>query len=117
MIAETAIIMGTAMARKQPNGQAPRSAAALAVSNLSGKHRKTLDAIFARPDKSNISWSSFVGLMEALGADVITEGGSAHDFRLFGDFVNIHRPHPGHELYKPYVRAIRSFLKRVGVTP
>jgi len=103
------------MAKKKP-GAAPGRDGGLA-SGLTGKHRKTLEAIFARPDRSNIVWNDFLKLMEAVGATVITEGGSAHYFELRGASLNIHKPHPGHELYKEYVRKIRGFLRGVRLTP
>ncbi len=87
-------------------------------SGISGKHRKTLERIFAKPDRANIAWNDFVNLMRAAGAEVEAEGGSAHAFTLLGRTIVIHRPHEGMaEMSKPSVRRARRFLASVGVRP
>lgn len=37
------------------------------------KHRQTLTALFARPDKNDIRWDDFIGLLIELGADTFGE--------------------------------------------
>jgi hypothetical protein len=87
-------------------------------SGLAGKHRKTLKAIFAKPDRSNIAWNDFVSLMHAAGAEVDTDGGSAHAFTLGGRTIVIHRPHEGkNEMSKASVKRARRFLASVGMRP
>ncbi len=88
------------------------------VSRLAGRHAKTLAAVFARPDRANIAWNDFVGLMNAAGADVDSEGGSAHAFTLRGRTIVIHRPHEGkNEMSKASVKRGRRFLASVGLKP
>jgi hypothetical protein len=87
-------------------------------SGLRGRHRKTLEAIFARPDRSNIAWNDFVSLLRAVGADVDSDGGSAHAFTLGGRTIVIHRPHEGKsEMSRPSVKRARKFLASVGLRP
>ena len=59
------------------------------------KHRQTLSALFARPDKKDIRWDDFIGLLMELGADVSEKGGSMVGLRLNGRYAVFHRPHPG----------------------
>jgi hypothetical protein len=85
---------------------------------LPGRHRKTLEAIFARPDRANIAWNDFVSLMRAAGADIDSDGGSAHAFTLGGRTIVIHRPHEGkNEMSRASVKRARKFLASVGVRP
>jgi hypothetical protein len=84
---------------------------------LSGKHRQTLDDLFARPERANVAWNDFAAMMAAAGATVRAKGGSAHSFVLLGRVLVLHRPHPGNELPKAAVRRIRAFLEGVGLVP
>jgi hypothetical protein len=87
-------------------------------SSLPGRHAKTLRAIFARPDRANIAWNDFVALMEAAGAVVDSDGGSAHAFTLRSRTIVVHRPHEGKkEMSKASVKRARRFLASVGVKP
>lgn len=87
-------------------------------SELTGRHAKTLAAVFARPGRANIAWNDFVGLMNAVGAGVDSEGGSAHAFTLLGRTIVIHRPHEGkNEMSKASVKRARRFLASVGMKP
>ena len=80
------------------------------------KHRKTLEVIFAKPDKANIPWNDVEALFWALGAKISYGSGSAVRI-LLNDFVAVfHRPHPQKEVYKSAVRRIRRFLLTAGVT-
>lgn len=83
---------------------------------LSGKHRKTLEIVLRRKQASNLRWGDFVSLMEALGAEVESSGGSAHSFLLEGRIIVVHKPHPGGEMAKPAVKRVRSFLIELGIT-
>ncbi|HRX05444.1 MAG TPA: hexulose-6-phosphate synthase, partial [Anaerolineae bacterium] len=40
---------------------------------MQAKHRRTLEAIFEKPDRANIPWHDVESLLQALGAEV-TEG-------------------------------------------
>lgn len=43
------------------------------ASELSSKHKLTLEAVFANPVKANVGWRAVEALFKALGAD-ISEG-------------------------------------------
>jgi len=84
---------------------------------MDGKHRKTLQAIFEKPERSNLTWRSIEALFIALGAD-ITEGRGS---RVRVAFKNIravfHRPHPQKEANQATVKSVRRFLEAAGVKP
>ena len=84
---------------------------------MSGKHLRTLAAVFEDPVRSNILWKEVVSLLRHLGAKVESRGGSCVAFTLGEHTMTFHRPHPGKEL-KPYaVRDLRTFLIERGVEP
>lgn len=84
---------------------------------MNRKHRQTLEAIFARPDKKDIRWDDFLSLMYELGADVTERGGSMFGFRLNGHYAVFHRPHPGNIIYPSMLKRIRHYLDECGVNP
>src|SRR4051794_559483 len=98
------------MARKKRAQPAPGGAARGPVPpTLTGRHRQTLAALFAKPERANRPWNDFVGMMSAAGASVTAGGGSAHSFVLLGRVLVVQRPHPGNELPKPAVKRICRF--------
>lgn len=79
------------------------------------RHRKTLDAIFQKPDRKDILWDDFIILLSALGAESTEKGGSMVGIRLNGRYAVFHRPHPGNEIYPSDLKRIRRFLVEAGV--
>lgn len=77
---------------------------------MNKKHRQTLESIFARPDRKDIHWDDFVGLLKALGADIIERGGSMFGIRLNGHYAVFHRPHPSNVIYLSMLKRIRRYL-------
>jgi len=51
---------------------------------MNGKQRRTLEAIFARPTRSDIAWSDKESLFRALGATVAQGRGSRVRVNLQG---------------------------------
>ena len=84
---------------------------------MNRKHRQTLSALFARPDKKDVRWDDFIGLLMELGADVSEKGGSMVGLRLNGRYAVFHRPHPRKETNKGAVKSVRKFLEAAGVKP
>jgi len=84
---------------------------------MSGKHQKTLHAIFADPVRSNINWTEIEALLMALGADRDEGSGSRIRFALNGIRATFHRPHPRKETDKGAVKAVRRFLEEGGIRP
>ena len=84
---------------------------------MQNRHRKTLEAIFEHPERSDIAWRSIEILLVALGAEVSEGSGSRVRVALNGVRAVFHRPHPQKETDKGAVKSVRRFLKEAGVTP
>jgi hypothetical protein len=84
---------------------------------MSKKHRKTLQAVFADPVRSNIPWRDVEAMLTAAGAEVSEGEGSRVRIALNGVRAVFHRPHPEKETDKGAVRSMRRFLTEAGVTP
>lgn len=82
---------------------------------VGGKHRRTLDAVFAEPIRSNIAWRDVEALFIALGAELTEGRGSRVRVRLNGVRAVFHRPHPQSELHKSALRSVRRYLRAAGV--
>jgi len=79
--------------------------------------QSTLNAVFARPTRADIRWSSIESLIRALGGEVIERAGSRVAARLNSVTAIFHRPHPRPETKKGAVDAVRLFLTNAGVKP
>ncbi len=87
------------------------------ISTMNSRHRKTLEAVFARPVPASLVWADIEALLIALGCELIEGRGSRVAFKRDGLRADFHRPHPGKEA-KPYqVRDAREFLEALGVRP
>ncbi len=84
---------------------------------MNARHRKTLEAVFARPERSDIAWRDIESLLIALGADVTEGNGSRVRVALHGVRAVFHRPHPQKETEKGAVKSVRRFLLEAGVQP
>ncbi len=84
---------------------------------MKAKHRRTLEAVFARPVSANIAWRDVEALLEALGAVIEERAGSRVAILLDGVPTVQHRPHPRPHMDKGAVAAMRDFLMACGVTP
>ena len=82
---------------------------------MSGKHRKTLAAVFQYPPPANIRWSDIESLLHALGAEIIEGSGSRIRVRLGDVRAVFHRPHPRKEADKGSVKSMKLFLRGAGV--
>lgn len=78
---------------------------------MNKRHRKTLDAIFDKPVRSDIEWKEIESLFKALGAEVSEGRGSRVRVALKGVRAVFHRPHPKKETDKCAVKSVRRFLK------
>jgi hypothetical protein len=84
---------------------------------MNGKHRATLEAIFAEPVSGNIEWRRVEALFVALGAEIVEGSGSRVTILLHGRRADFHRPHPGKEALRYRIKAAREFLEKAGVKP
>ena len=85
--------------------------------NLSSKHRKTLQAVFEDPVRSNVVWADVEKLFGALGAELSEGRGSRGRVYLSGVRAVFHRPHPHKETDKGALRSVRRFLAEAGFEP
>ena len=81
------------------------------------KHRKTLEAIFEKPERANIAWRDIETLFIALGAEVSEGSGSRVRVALKDVRAVFHRPHPRKDTNKGAVKSVRRFLEAAGVKP
>ena len=84
---------------------------------VDNKHRKTLEAIFEKPERANIEWKDIEALFVALGAEISEGSGSRVRVALKGVRAVFHRPHPQKETRKGAVKSVRRFLEAAGVKP
>jgi len=84
---------------------------------VSGKHARTLRAIFDEPVRANINWSDIDALLWNLGAEISQGSGSRVRIARNGVRAVFHRPHPRKETDKGAVKSMRRFLSEAGVTP
>jgi len=84
---------------------------------VDSKHRKTLEAIFEKPERANIAWQDVEALFIALGAEISEGSGSRVRVALKGVRAVFHRPHPHKETNKGAVKSVRRFLEAAGVKP
>jgi hypothetical protein len=84
---------------------------------MNPKHRRTLEAIFDDPVRSNIPWRDIEGMLKAAGAEITQGEGSRVRIALHRVRAVFHRPHPRKETDKGAVRSMRRFLKETRVTP
>lgn len=85
--------------------------------SVGGKHRRTLQAVFAEPARANVAWKEVEALFAALGAEITEGRGSRVRVHLNGVRAVFHRPHPQPELHKSALRSVRRFLRTAGVVP
>jgi hypothetical protein len=79
------------------------------------RNKKTLEAIFAEPVRTNIPWKEIESLFIALGAEV-TEGKRSWVRVALNEVRAVfHRPHPQKETDKGAVKSVHRFLKEAGL--
>ncbi len=84
---------------------------------ISGKHRATLEAVFADPVRAGIVWTDIEALMVACGAEIAEGRGSRVRVALNGVRAVFHRPHPQKETDKGAVKSVRRFLLEAEIQP
>ena len=87
------------------------------MGGLSSKHRKTLQAVFADPVRSNVPWPDVERLLAALGAEITEGSGSRVRVALSGVRAVFHRPHPEKETDRGALKSVRRFLTETGHEP
>ncbi len=81
---------------------------------MNTKQRKTYEAIFKEPVRSDILWQDIENLLLALGAEISEGNGSRVRIQLNGERAVFHRPHPEKVTDKGAVKSMRKFLNNAG---
>lgn len=84
---------------------------------MDSKHRRTLEAIFEKPERANILWRDVESLFVALNGELSEGSGSRVRVALSGVRAVFNRPHQRKEVNKASVRSVRRFLEQAGVKP
>jgi hypothetical protein len=82
---------------------------------MNAKHQRTLEAIFERPERSDIAWRDIEALFVALGGQVSEGNGSRIRVALNGVRAVFHRPHPQRVTNKGAVKSVQRFLQEAGI--
>jgi hypothetical protein len=82
---------------------------------MNAKHRKTLNAIFAKPTPASVVFADIEALVKALGGKVHEREGSRVKIELAGMHWRCHRPHPGKDAKRYQVEEAREFLEQAGI--
>ena len=85
--------------------------------HLNSKNRKTLEALFETPARSDVRWADFKALLTSLEATISEGRGSRVRVLLNNCEAVFHRPHPRPDMNKGAVGSAREFLRRSGVEP
>ena len=84
---------------------------------MNNRNRKTLEAIFADPVRSDIKWADIEALFVACGGILEEARGSRLCVEINGVVAHFHRPHPQPDTDRGAVKSVRRFLKNAGVKP
>ncbi|MEO9167134.1 MAG: type II toxin-antitoxin system HicA family toxin [Aestuariivirga sp.] len=84
---------------------------------MNNRQKKTLEAIFTAPTKSNIAWADIEALLIGVGCRLIEGSGSRVRFECKGVIATFHRPHPAKEAKRYQVRDACEYLKKLEVNP
>jgi hypothetical protein len=106
------------MAKKKSGGDAgDEPSPAWTPPRLASRHQATVRAIYEKPTRADVSWSSFESLVAALGGTITNGRGSRRRIVVGPGRANLHEPHPSPDMAKGAVKDVRDFLKLLGVGP
>jgi hypothetical protein len=81
------------------------------------KHRKILEAIFAKPTQGRYRVQRHRGAGYNAWRQIFEREGSRVRIELKGEQWRCHRPHPGKEARKYQVEEARELFERLGIHP
>ncbi len=81
------------------------------------KHRKTLQAVQAKPTLASIVFADIEALVWALDGEIQELEGSRIAIKLRGARLHLHRPHPAKEAKRYQVEDVRAFLEGLEIKP
>ena len=76
---------------------------------MNQKHRRTLEAVFEEPVRSNIPWRDIEAMLKAAGGEISEGAGPRVRVALSGIRAVFHRPHPQKETDKGAVKSCADF--------
>jgi hypothetical protein len=82
---------------------------------MNKKHKRTLEKIVEKPERSDIPWKDIESLIIALGGDITEGRGSRVRIYLNDVRAVFHRPHPKRVTNKGAVSSMKKFLKAAEV--
>jgi HicA toxin of bacterial toxin-antitoxin, len=85
--------------------------------SMNSRQRKTLEAVFAEPTKTNIAWADVEALLIAVGCSLTEGSGSRVKFSYDEQTVSFHRPHPRKDAIRYQIKDARALLEKIGVKP
>ncbi len=84
---------------------------------MNSRHKRTLEAVFAVPTKTNIAWADIEALLIAVGCTLTEGAGSRVKFSQGAETLSFHKPHPRKEAIRYQVKDARAFFEKIGVRP
>jgi hypothetical protein len=84
---------------------------------MNSKNRKTLEAVFEDPVRSDVEWKDIETLFRACGGTITNRGGSRVNVVLNDTISSFHRPHPERVTDKGALKSVRRFLITAGFQP
>lgn len=82
---------------------------------MNKRHRRVLERIIEKPERSDIPWTDIELLIRAMGGEISEGKGSRVRISLNGVRAVFHRPHPKRLTVKGAVKSLRRFLKEAEV--
>lgn len=82
---------------------------------MNKKLRKTRDAIFEHPTRSDVPWADIEKLFQHYGASITEGRGSRVRVNLKREVAIFHRPHPERVTTKASLKSVKRFLEAADV--
>lgn len=82
---------------------------------MNKKLKKTRDAIFEHPTRSDVPWVDVEKLFQYYGASITEGRGSRVRVNLKGEVAVFHRPHPERVTTKASLKSVKRFLEAADV--
>ena len=86
------------------------------MKDLSRKHHRTLERVFAHPPTANLREKQLDALLEALGMEV-RYGKSDRIIVRIGDATIVHHADKGSMVDKAHIARVREALRAAGIEP
>ncbi len=85
------------------------------------RHDDTLQEVFDKPTRANVSWRAVEAMLRHKGFDVKQSKGNGSATTIVHPAgkprITVHRPHPGDQMVKEGVEDLRDWMDRIGCKP